>query len=73
MLVQIRWRNQKLYRRAKAKIIQHHKTSFTTNTKGTSLGRKEKGTPGNKKIMNGKATRKGKRTVKLGNHSHTYI
>ena len=27
---------------AKVKRIQHHQTSFTTNTKGTSLGRKHK-------------------------------
>ena len=31
-----------LYRQAKAKRIQHHQTSFTTNAKGTSLGRKHK-------------------------------
>ena len=31
-----------LYRQAKAKRIQHHQTSFTTNDKGTSLGRKRK-------------------------------
>ena len=29
-LIQIRWRNQKLYRQAQAKRIQHHQTSFTT-------------------------------------------
>ena len=40
-LIQIGWRNQKLYRQAKAKRIQHNQTSFTTNAKGTSLGRKE--------------------------------
>ena len=33
---------KKLYRQAKAKRIQHHQTSFTTNAKGTSLGRKHK-------------------------------
>ena len=38
----IRWRNQKLYRQAKAKRIQHHQTSFTTNAKGTSLSGKHK-------------------------------
>ena len=32
----------KFYRQAKAKRIQHHQTSFTTNAKGTSLGRKHK-------------------------------
>ena len=35
----------------KAKRIQHHQTSFTTNVKGTSLGEKEKATTGSKKIM----------------------
>ena len=29
-------------RQAKAKGIQHHQTSFTTNAKGTSLARKHK-------------------------------
>ena len=32
----------KPYRQAKAKRIQQHQTSFTTNAKGTSLGRKHK-------------------------------
>ena len=41
-VIQIRRRNQKLYRQAKAKRIQHHQTSFTTNAKGTSLGGKHK-------------------------------
>ena len=41
-LLQIWWRNQKLSRQAKVKRIQHHQTSFTTNAKGTSLGRKHK-------------------------------
>ena len=41
-LFQIWWRNQKLSRQAKVKRIQHHKTSFRTNAKGTSLGRKHK-------------------------------
>ena len=40
-LIQIRWRNQKLYRQAKAKRIQHYEVSFTTDAKGTSLGKKE--------------------------------
>ena len=35
-------RNQKLSRQAKLKRIQHHQTSFTTNAKGTTLGRKHK-------------------------------
>ena len=41
-LIQIRWRNQKLYQQGKAMRIRHHQTSFTTNAKGTSLGRKHK-------------------------------
>ena len=41
-LIQIRRRNQKLYRQAKVERIQHHQTSFTTNAKGTSLGKKHK-------------------------------
>ena len=41
-LFQIWWRNQKPSRWAKVKRIQHHQTSFTTNDKGTSLGRKHK-------------------------------
>ena len=41
-LIQIRWRNQKLYRQAKATRIQHHHTSSTTNAKGTSLRGKHK-------------------------------
>ena len=35
-------RNQKLSRQAKVKRIQHHQTSFTTDAKGISLGRKHK-------------------------------
>ena len=56
-LIQIRQRNQKLYRQAEAKRIQHHQTSCATNAKGTSLGGKEKATTRNKKITNGKAHR----------------
>ena len=41
-LLQVWWRNQKLSRQAKVKRIQHHKTSFITNAKGTSLGKKYK-------------------------------
>ena len=41
-LIPIGWRNQKHYRQAKAKRIHHHKTSFKTNPKGTSLGGKHK-------------------------------
>ena len=45
-LIQIQWRNQKLQRQAKAKRIQHHQTSSTTNAKGTSLSGKHKRTKG---------------------------
>ena len=41
-LIQIRWRNQKLYQQAKAMRTHHHQTSFTTNAKGTSLSGKHK-------------------------------
>ena len=41
-LIQIQQSNQKLYRQAKAKRIQHHHTSSTTNAKGTSLSEKHK-------------------------------
>ena len=47
--------NQKLYRQAEAKKIQHHQISFTKNGKGNSLGRKGKVTNRNKEITNGKA------------------
>ena len=40
-LNQIRRRNQKLYRQAKAERIQHHQTSSSTNAKGSSLDRKQ--------------------------------
>ena len=39
---------------SKSLRIQHYQSSFTTNTKGNSLGGKEKTIPRNKKIMNGK-------------------
>ena len=35
-------RNQKIFRQAKVKRIHHQKNSFTTNTKGTPVGRKHK-------------------------------
>ena len=47
-------RNQKLYRQAEAKRIQHHQTGFATDTKGTSPGGKKKAMTRNK-ITNGKA------------------
>ena len=40
-LIQIRWRSQKFTRQAKVRGIQHNQTSFTTNAKRTSLGRKQ--------------------------------
>ena len=41
-LIQKLWRNQKLFRQAKVKRIQHYQTSFTASAKGTSQGRKHK-------------------------------
>ena len=40
--IQIRRRNQKLYRQAKAERIQQHQTSSWTNAKGSSLDRKHR-------------------------------
>ena len=40
-LIQIQWRNKKLYRQAKAKRVQHYQTNSTTNAKGTSLSGKQ--------------------------------
>ena len=48
-LIQILWRNQNLYRQTKAKRIQHHQTSSTTNAIGTSLSGKHKRRKGRKK------------------------
>ena len=48
-LIQIRGRNQKFYRQAKPKRIQHHQTSSTTNAKGTSLSGKHKRRKGSTK------------------------
>ena len=41
-LIQISWRDQTLYKQAKVQRVQHHQTSSTTNTKGTSLSGKHK-------------------------------
>ena len=41
---------------AKAKRVQYHETSFTTNVKETSLGVKEKATTRNKKTTNWKSS-----------------
>ena len=38
-------KKSKADRQAKVRRIQHHKTSFITNAKGSSLGRKREGTP----------------------------
>ena len=38
-LIHSQRKNQKLYKQTKAKIIQHHQTSSSTNAKGTSLDR----------------------------------
>ena len=40
--IQNSWRNQKLFRQAKVKRIQHHQTSFTANVKGTYTVRRHK-------------------------------
>ena len=45
-----------IYRQAKAIGFQHHQTSFTTNIKGTSLGKKEKATIRHKKIIKWKSS-----------------
>ena len=41
-LIQNLWRNQKLFRQAKIKRIQYHKTSFTTTVKWTYIVNKYK-------------------------------
>ena len=41
-LIQTQRKNQMLYRQTKARRIPHHKTSSSTNAKGTSLHRKHK-------------------------------
>ena len=71
-LVQIRWRNPKLYKQAKARRLKHHQCSLTTNGKGISLGGKEKATSRNKKIMKGKLTGKGKQTLQVGRQLSTH-
>ena len=42
-LIQIRRINQQFYRQAKAERIQNHQTSSSTNVKGSSLDRKQRG------------------------------
>ena len=72
-LVQNQWRNPKHYRQAKAKRIQCHQTSLTTNAKGTSLhGRKKKRSQlETRKSQMGKLTGKGKHKVTVGNQPQT--
>ena len=72
-IIQIRWRNQKLYRQAKAKRIQHHQTSLKTNPKGTSLRGKEKATTTteSRKLRMGKLISKGKPKVKANKVNST--
>ena len=41
-LIKIQKRNQELYRKAKAKKIQHHQTKSSTNAKGSSLDKKHR-------------------------------
>ena len=53
-LIHIWWRDQKLYRQAKAKRVKHLQTSPISTTKGTSLSRKGKATIRNKNITNEK-------------------
>ena len=50
-VVQIWFSNQKFYKQAKDERVQHHQISFTRSVKRTSLGKKEKATTRNKKIM----------------------
>ena len=68
-LIQIRWRNQKLYRQVEARRIQHHQTNFATNAKETSLDRKVYSQK--RKQRMGKLTGKSKHAVKAGNRLHT--
>ena len=46
----------KVYKQVKAKRIQHHQTSFITNTAGISPSGKEKATTRNKKITKGESS-----------------
>ena len=55
----------------KAKVIQHHQTSFTTNVKRTSLSRKDRELE-TRKLWTEKLISKGKHTVKVGK-THTQI
>ena len=72
-LIQIWQRKQKFYRQTKAKRIQHHQTSFTTNPKGTSLGGKEKPATRNKQKNYKWESLPRKANIKIGNHPHTNI
>ena len=69
-LIQLWWRDQKIYRQAKAKRIQHLQTSSASTTKGNTLSRKGESKIRNKNITNEK-TGKGKDNIKTGNHPLT--
>ena len=65
-------RNQKLYREAKAKRIQHHQTSSTTNAKGTSLSGKHKRKGPTKQTHN--YQQNGNRNIHINNYlKHEWI
>ena len=58
--------------KSKAKRIQHYQTSFTTNSKGISLGEWEGGKATTRnKITSGKVISKEKHTVRVGNYPYT--
>ena len=66
-LIQIQQRNQKLYRQAKAKRIQHRQTGSTTNAKGTSLSGKYKRRKGPTKTKP-KHLENGNRNIHIDNY-----
>ena len=69
----IQQRNQKLYRQAKAKRIQHHQTTFTTNAKGTYLGGKHKKGK-NRHTKTNPKKEKGNRNIHIDNYlKHKWI
>ena len=61
------------YRQAKAKRVQHHKTSFTRNVKGSSLSEIKKATTRNMTITKEKLIRKDKYAVKEVNQPYIKI
>ena len=65
-LIHIWWRDEKLYRQAKGKTVQHHQTSFTKNVTGISLSKKLKiTTTKHEKYEKKKLISKGKYTIKV--------